>query len=202
MPSTSAKQTLSNAHAFLVISAHSHAVQPFNHRTVVLNNLLLYYMRQEHLPQASSITQCLEGKDEDQKEEKGESSTRTRSAVVNCHFLSWFSLSSLETLTFSKSSRAEGRSAASEGSPLCFSILSPLTTVVLTTLLTFRPCTGSTSKSDAVAAPRASGSEKVSCRENSKMSRNCQRLLWSGGTGTKSNCCLLKFPKLYFQVSV
>lgn len=77
----------------------------------------------------------------------------------------------LDTLTFSKSSLAEGRSAASEGSPICFSILSPLTTVVLTTLLTFRPCTGSTSNSDVLAVPRARGSEKVNWRDDNKMSR-------------------------------
>lgn len=80
-------------------------------------------------------------------------------------------ISSLEILTFSKSSLAEGKSAASERSPVCFSILSPLTTVFLTTLLTFRPCTGSTSNSDAVAAPRARGSEKVSWRGDGKMLR-------------------------------
>lgn len=57
-----------SAHAFLLSSAHSHAVQPSKHRTVVLNKLLLYYMRQEHLPQISSIAQRLEGEDEDQKE--------------------------------------------------------------------------------------------------------------------------------------
>lgn len=44
-----------------------------------------------------------------------------------------------EILTFSKSSLADGRSAASELSPVLFSTLSPLTMVVLTTLLTFRP---------------------------------------------------------------
>lgn len=69
-------------------------------------------------------------------------------------------------LTFSKSSLAEGRSAASDGSPVCFSILSPRTTVVLTTLLTFLPCTGSTSNSDAVAALRAEDSAKVSWEGN------------------------------------
>lgn len=78
----------------------------------------------------------------------------------------------MDTLTFSKSSLAEGRSAASEVSPICFSILSPLTTVVLTTLLTFRPWTGSTSNSDDVAAPRAKGSKKVNCRDDVKMSRD------------------------------
>lgn len=70
--------------------------------------------------------------------------------------------SQLEIRTFSKSSLADGRSAASELSPVCFSTLSPLMTVVLTTLLTFRPCTGSTSKWDDVAASRTRGCEKVS----------------------------------------
>lgn len=45
--------------------------------------------------------------------------------------------------TSSKSALAEGRSEAKRGSPRCFSILSPCTTVVLTTLLTRRPSTGS-----------------------------------------------------------
>lgn len=45
----------------------------------------------------------------------------------------------VDILTFSKSSLADGRSAASELSPVCFSTRWPLTTVVLTTLLTFRP---------------------------------------------------------------
>lgn len=43
----------------------------------------------------------------------------------------------------SKSSLAEGRSVAKLESPRCFSILSPCTIVVLTTLLTLRPSTGS-----------------------------------------------------------
>ncbi|TNN42943.1 hypothetical protein EYF80_046864 [Liparis tanakae] len=73
-----------------------------------------------------------------------------------------------------------GRSAASESSPVCFSILSPLTTVVLTTLLTFRPCTCSTSNSDTAAAPEAGDSEKVNWREDEKISQH-RRLcaMWS-----------------------
>lgn len=41
--------------------------------------------------------------------------------------------------SFSKSSLADGRSDEREGSPMSFSIRSPCTTMVLTTLLTFRP---------------------------------------------------------------
>lgn len=88
-------------------------------------------------------------------------------------------------LTFSKSSLAEGRSAASDGSPVCFSILSPLTTVVLTTLLTFLPCTGSTSNSDAVAALRAGDSEKVSWEGNTM-----SRLLWITVDWSTAKTCL------------
>ena len=55
------------------LSTQSHAaVRPFNHRAVVLHNLFLYYVRHEHFPKASSVTQCLVGKERgrDQREVK------------------------------------------------------------------------------------------------------------------------------------
>ncbi|KAG7261368.1 hypothetical protein CRUP_004133, partial [Coryphaenoides rupestris] len=61
--------------------------------------------------------------------------------------------------TFLKSSPAEGRSAAREESPVCFSTRSPRTTFVFTTLLTFRPWTGSVSNWELLAPP--SGSKKT-----------------------------------------
>ena len=61
--------------------------------------------------------------------------------------------------TSSKSSLAEGRSVAKLESPRCFSILSPCTTVVLTTLLTLRPSTGSAWNCEVL--DKMLGSDKV-----------------------------------------
>lgn len=46
----------------VVISTQCHAAgEPFNHRAVILHKLCLYYMRHQHFPKASGITQCLAG---------------------------------------------------------------------------------------------------------------------------------------------